>query len=114
MWFGDETDTWVKGQGATTSERLPNGEPLHNGSAAFALHDVDRDGCIDLVMVRQGHRASRHAPIVYRNNGNGQFRPVSPDPFLRADMYFGDNAVPADVNGDGAVDFVEVEVFEGT
>ena len=28
-------------------------------------------------------------------------------------MYFGDNAAPADVNGDDAVDFVEVEVLEG-
>ena len=113
VWFGDETDTWVKGQEATSPERLPNGEPLHNGSAGFATHDVDRDGCIDLVMVRQGHRVSRHAPIVYLNNGSGQFRPLSPDPFLRADMYFGDNAAPADVNGDGAVDFVEVELYEG-
>ena len=38
---------------------------------------------------------------------------MSADPFLRADMYFGDNAAPADVNGDGAVDFLEVEVLEG-
>ena len=38
---------------------------------------------------------------------------MSADPFLRADMYFGDNAAPADVNGDGAVDFVEVELYEG-
>ena len=38
---------------------------------------------------------------------------MSPEPFLRADMYFGDNAAPADVDGDGAVDFVEVELDEG-
>ena len=113
VWFGDETDTWVKGQEATTPERLPNGEPLVNGSAGFARHDVDRDGCIDLVMVRQGQRPSRHAPLVYLNNGSGQFLPMSAEPFLRADMYFGDNAAPTDVNGDGAVDFVEVELHEG-
>ena len=28
VWFGDETETWVKGQKATTPERQPNGEPL--------------------------------------------------------------------------------------
>ena len=112
VWFGDETDTWVKGQGATTPERLPNGEPLTN-SAGFARHDVDRDGCTDLVMVRQLLRVSRHAPVVYLNNGSGQFRPMSPEPFLRAHMYFGDNAAAADVNGDGVVDFVEVEIYEG-
>ena len=32
---------------------------------------------------------------------------MSPDPFLRADMCFGDNAAPADVDGDAAVDFLE-------
>ena len=63
-------------------------------------------------MVRQGHRPSRHAPIVYLNNGSNQFRPA-PDPFASADRYFGSNAAPADVNGDGAVDFVEVEIDEG-
>ena len=113
IWFGDETETWVKGQEETTRERLPNGEPLHNGGARFAKHDVDRDGCIDLVMVRSGRDVSRYAPLVYLNNGSGQFRPMSPDAIRRADMYFGDNAAPADVNGDGAVDFVEVDIDEG-
>ena len=114
VWFGDETDAWVKGQEATTPERLPNGEPLVNGSAGFAKHDVDRDGGIDLVMVRQGQRPGRHAPLVYLNNGSGQLLPMSADSFLRADMYFGDTAAPADVNGDGAVDFGEVELHEGS
>ena len=112
VWFGDETDTWVKGQEATTPERMPNGEPLIN-SGDIATHDVDRDGCIDLVMVRQSYRVSGQAPMVYVNNGSGQFRPMSPEPFQRADMYFGGNAAPADVNGDGVIDFVEVYYFEG-
>ena len=85
IWFGDETETWVKGQEDTTRERLPNGEPLHNGGARFAKHDVDGDGCIDLVMVRSGRDVSRYAPMVYLNNGSGHFRPMSPDSFLRAD-----------------------------
>ena len=113
VWFGDETNTWVKGQEATTPEHLPNGEPLQNGYAGFAIHDVDRDGCNDLVMVRQGSDVSRHAPMVYLNNGSNQFRPMPPGPFLRADMYFGGNAAPADVNGDGVVDFVGVVLHDG-
>lgn len=57
VWFGDDTDTHgSRGRRQTTPKRLPNGEPLHNGSARFAKHDVDRDGCIDLVMVRQRPR----------------------------------------------------------
>lgn len=112
VWFGDETETWVKGQEPTTRERHPNGEPLYN-NARFAIDDVDRDGCDDLVMVRQGSDVSREAPMVYLNNGSNQFRPMPPGPVLRADRYFGGNAAPADVDGDGVVDFVGVILHRG-
>ena len=97
--------------GPTRGQRLPNREPLHN-AAAFAKHDINRDGCLDLVMVWMGVRVSRQAPLVYRNNGSGQFRPMSPEPFLRADMYV-DEVMPADVNGDGVTDIMNLEYNEG-
>ena len=64
--YGSATrrETWVKRQEDTTPERLPNGEPLVNGGARFAKHDVDLDGCVDLVMVRQG--ASSEHPCADR------------------------------------------------
>ena len=43
VWFGDETDTWVKGQEATTPQRYPDGEALYNGGA-LVMRDLDRDG----------------------------------------------------------------------
>ena len=108
--FGDETRTWIGTQGATRPQRQPNREPLTN-VAAFAKRDVDRDGCLDLVMVRTGVRVSRQAPLVYLNNGRGQFRPLSAKPFLRVDRswYIGNGTVPADVDGDGVTDFVSLE-----
>ena len=48
---------------------------------------------------------STQAPLVYRNNGSGQFRALPPDPFLVPDFY-GDLTVFVDVNGDGAIDLV--------
>ena len=76
IWFGDETETWVKGQEDTTRERLPSGEPLHNGGARFAKYDVDRDGCIDLVMVRSG---ARRQPLRADGLPQQRERPVSTD-----------------------------------
>ena len=57
-------------QSATTPERGPNGEPLRN-AAAPRMHDVDRDGCADLVMWR-GPYVRTESPLVYLNDGRGR------------------------------------------
>ena len=102
--FHDETPTWMADQSATTPERGPDGELLHN-VADPRMHDVDRDGCVDLVMsLNNGVRIE--SPLVYRNDGSGRFQAMSPVPFAGSSRFFGYRAVPADVNGDGAIDFV--------
>ena len=103
--FGDETLARMGDQSATTAERDPDGDPLHN-SAAPRIHDVDRDGCADLVMSRIQGPVRIESPLVYRNDGSGRFQAISPVPFVGSDRYFGNAAVPADVNGDAAIDFV--------
>ena len=103
--FDDETPVRMGGQSATTPERGPAGEPLHN-AAAPRMHDVDRDGCADLVMSRGNVHVRSESPLVYRNDGSGRFRAMSPVPFVGSSRNFGFGAVPADVNGDGAIDFV--------
>ena len=104
MSFDDETAARMGDQSATTPERNPDGEPLHN-AATPRMHDVDRDGCADLVMWR-GPNVRTESPLVYLNDGSGRFQAASPVPFAGSDRYFGFNAVPADVNGDEAIDFV--------
>ena len=102
--FGDETAVRVGDQSATTPERAPNGEPLYN-AGELGMHDVDRDGCADLVVQRGAHMRTE-SPLVYRNDGSGRFRAMSPVPFAGSAPYFGYRAVAADVNGDAAIDFV--------
>ena len=102
--FDDETPTWMGDQSATTPERDPDGEPLHN-AATPRMHDVDRDGCADLVMWRNPD-VRTESPLVYLNDWSGRFHAASPVPFAGSDHYFGFNVVPADVNGEAAVDFV--------
>ena len=102
--FGDETLARMGDQSATTPERGPDGQPLYN-VAAPRIHDVDRDGCADLVMWRNVE-VRTESPLVYRNDGSGRFQAMSPVPFAGSDHYFGFGAVPAEVNGDGVIDFV--------
>ena len=110
--FGDETPTWMGDQSATTPERNANGDELSNVGEP-KMHDVDRDGCADLVMSRTLDEVRTESPLVYRNNGSGQFQAIPPEPFAGSDRYFGLYAVPADVNGDGMIDFVVPQRYDG-
>ena len=103
--FGDETLAWMGDQSATTPERDADGNPLYNRGDP-KMHDVDRDGCADLVMSRKNNGVRTESPLVYRNDGSGRFEARSPVPFAGSDRHFGQGAVPADVNGDAAIDFV--------
>ena len=71
--FRDETPTRMGDQSATTPERDADGNPLWN-IADPRMHDVDRDGCADLVMSRIRRPVRTESPLVYRNDGNGRFQ----------------------------------------
>ena len=103
--FSDETSTWMADQSATLPERNADGDPLYN-FAEPGMYDVDRDGCEDLVMSSGVPPIRAESPLVYRNDGSGRLLAMSPVPFAGSDRYFGYGAVPADVNGDSAIDFV--------
>lgn len=44
------------------------------------MHDLDRDGCADLVMSRGISPVGTESPLVYRNDGGGRFEAMSPVP----------------------------------
>ena len=110
--FADETTIWMGDQSATLPERRADGDHLYNG-AEPVMRDVDRDGCEDLIMSRSLGAVHTESPLAYRNDGSGRFQAMSPVPFSGSADYFGLNAVPADVNGDGAIDFVIPERDRG-
>ena len=97
--FSDESTTRMGDQSATTPETA-------QGFAVPRMHDVDRDGCLDLVMANSKSAVRVDAPLVYLNNGRGQFSAMPPGPFTGGDRHFGYFAAPVDTNGDGVVDFV--------
>ena len=110
--FVDETSTWVSDQSATTPRIDQDGYQLYS-LGQLRMHDVDLDGCADLVVFAGEAHIRTESPLVYRNNGSGQFQAMSPEPFAGDDEYFGQHAVPADVNGDAVIDFVVPHRNEG-
>ena len=92
--FVDETATWMGDQSETTVEIYNAGHP--------EMHDIDRNECADLVIARSDTAVSGTPPLAYRNLGNS-FEPMPAQPFGGAA-----GVVPADVNGDGAIDLVHV------
>ncbi len=103
--FADETRTRIGNQGYSRPQRYPDGSMLY-GEALPVLHDINRDGCPELVMTNQTAPITRRTPVAYRNNGRGQFRRMSPETFLAPPHDWGHSLMPADVNGDGLVDLV--------
>ena len=92
-------------QSLATPERYPNGDPLHNAASPTML-DIDRDGCEDIVMAKANTLIRSESPLLYLNNGSGQFRPVDPGEMFTGMDWSGIYGVPADVNGDGVIDLV--------
>ncbi len=104
--YGDETETWIKGQDVTHPQHFPDGVPLYNSTHRMAVRDLDRDGCADLLMVQTKAPVRVESPLAYRNNGSGQFEPIPPTRFLPDpnDEWFGYGVWPGDFNGDGVLD----------
>ncbi len=71
--FTDETPTWIRRQRGTA---IPG-----QNYGGLVMHDVDLDGCQDLVVTAPVDRIRPQSPLVYRNNGSGQFSPVTPTAF---------------------------------
>ena len=110
--FVDETSTRMGDQSATTAMYDSDGGGLWN-DGKISMHDVDRDGCGDIVVSKSWGIRAPGFPLVYRNSGSGQFTIMDPSLFVGDDRYFGAQVVPADVNADGAIDFVVPQRDDG-
>ena len=105
--FVDETSTWIPGDQSVTA--IEDGINL----GGLAMHDVDLDGCRDLVVTASRDEIRLESPLAYRNNGSGQFSPLAREHFASGEDAFGYGAMPIDANGDGAIDFVVTEPGPG-
>ena len=103
--FVDETPAWIGDQSATAIAGENHG--------ALELHDVDRDGCLDMVVSGIRAPVGATAPLVYLNDGGSRFRAMPPEIVTGGDSDFGWFAVPVHADGDQVIDFVAPQHHDG-
>ncbi|MCA8950943.1 MAG: VCBS repeat-containing protein [Planctomycetes bacterium] len=94
--LGDGSGRFVPGDPA----RLP----AHNGIAAIALADLDRDGDLDLVCARQGPAQLRQ-PRIQMNDGHGWFNDETTTRLPTLDL-IALSLATGDLDGDGDTDLI--------
>jgi hypothetical protein len=108
--FVDETLVRMGDQSATTGRQSVVGGPLANQVDKVFITDVDNDGSADLVLNSQWAKLRNESPLVYLNNGRGQFVAMDANVLTDGDLYFGENSVPLDLDGNGVIDFVHTDI----
>jgi hypothetical protein len=111
--FVDETTVRMGDQSATTAIRSDvYARDLKNQVDRMFLADVNHDGTVDFVLNSQ-FPIGTEAPLAHLNDGRGVFTVMDPDTFTNRELYFGENSVPIDLNGDGLIDFVHLDAVPG-
>ena len=110
--FVDDTLVRMGDQSATTTPTSVDGRLAGEVNNLYVT-DVDNDGSPDLVLNSRWTNIRRESPLVYLNNGRGQFTAMDANIFTNGDLYFGENSVPLDLNGDGVIDFAHNDLLPG-
>lgn len=112
--FTDETTARMGDQTVTMQATDPNlGGSLTNQPTWMKLMDANGDGHDDIVMNSPFATLSNAAPVVYVNDGSGNFVAHDTAPIKNGDQYFGYSVMPIDSNGDGELDFAGIEFESG-
>ena len=80
--FADETAVRMGNQSATATESFSN------SPQEMQLYDIDEDGDADLITADTAH-ISATSPLVYLNDGSGNFSVLDPELFTGGDEYYG-------------------------
>lgn len=105
---GDKPDMLLRndGTGRFVDESVPSGIPRRGDNQGVTVGDFDNDGWEDIFVVR--HEAPREPDyILWNNGGDGTFTTsITHGATTTPDNGRGDNAVAADLDGDGRLDLV--------
>jgi hypothetical protein len=111
--FVDETNVRMGDQSATAPQRSSvYAQDLNNQVYAVFLTDVNNDGAVDIALNSMFYLGT-DTPFVHLNNGSGRFTVADPGIFTGGDLYFGENSVPLDLNGDAIVDVAHTDNVPG-
>lgn len=111
--FRDETDMRMGDQGRTASAQAPDYGFNFNSVRGVRSIDIDGDGDRDLMMAEAESPVGPSAPMFHLNDGSGVFRVLDPFGFTRGQTWFGENAIPINMDGDAVIDFVHSDLLPG-
>ena len=104
--FVDESADRMGDQATTAAE------VMGNAPGQMVLHDVDGDGNDDLITALSGS-ISDASPLLYLNDGAGQFTVPDQMVLTDGDAYYGENSIALDLNNDGRLDFTGTDSSPG-
>jgi hypothetical protein len=111
--FTDESAARMGSQAATMTPTSPV-YGFNIASLRGMKHvDVNGDGFADLVMGLSVAAVGPEAPLIHLGDGAGVFSTMDPNLFTGGQTYFGEYALPIDLDGDGLLDFAHSDLLPG-
>lgn len=111
--FTDVSDELFGDQSLTMAVNNPTGSINSNPVLALAAEDLNGDGLFDLVMGGVPNSVTTANPYVHLGQNDGSFVVQDPEQINGGSDFFGENAFPIDLNGDGVLDFIHSDLQPG-
>lgn len=111
--FTDVTTTSIGDQSATTVASHAVSGMNVNPANSMLVEDLNADGLLDLVMANVPESVTDANPYVHLGQNSGNFVVQDPALINNGSSFFGENAYPIDLNGDGIMDFVHADLEPG-
>lgn len=111
--FTDVSDELFGDQSLTMAVNSPSGSINSNAPLALSAEDLNGDGLFDLVMAGVPNNITDANPYVHLGQNAGSFIVQDPEQINGGTLFFGSNAFPIDLNGDGILDFIHSDLQPG-
>ncbi|NKB43079.1 MAG: hypothetical protein GKS03_02255 [Alphaproteobacteria bacterium] len=111
--FTDVTASTMGDQSATEAASNPVSGLNVNPANSLLAEDLNTDGLLDLVMANVPESVTDTNPYVHLGQNAGSFLVQDPELISDGSSFFGENAYPIDLNGDGILDFVHSDLQPG-
>lgn len=107
--FTDQTARRMGDQAGWSSALLP----LHLTADRLSHADLNQDGIMDMIVGYPWGQPSSSLPVVFFGQPDGSFKPGDSELITGGNSYFGEGVRAVDLNGDGFIDFVHLDVQPG-
>ncbi|MBI5819416.1 MAG: VCBS repeat-containing protein, partial [Verrucomicrobia bacterium] len=111
--FEDATARYFFDQSAAAAKTAPPYGNNYNYPQLILHRDLNGDGLADLFFAGVDTPMCREAPALYLRAPSGGFEPIDHSVFAGTSIYFGEVAYPLDLNADGKIDFISLDLQPG-